>query len=224
MDATADLQLRPLRVLRVDASGRRQDSITRQLLDTLLERLAARHRALAVTVRDVSTGLPTVDSAWIAANFTAPETRSAEQQASLAQSDALVAELMNAEVLVIGVPVYNFGVPAALKAWVDLVARAGVTFRYTDEGPMGLLGGRKAYLVLASGGVPLGSAADFASRYMRHVLGFLGITDVEVLGADQLARDAAGALDRAQRQIDAAVAAFRDPRSHDTHSPGGTPS
>jgi FMN-dependent NADH-azoreductase len=116
-----------------------------------------------------------LDTDWVTANFTPPEERGEAERAALAESDALVAELKAADVLVIGVPIYNFGIPAALKAWVDLVARARVTFRYTEQGPVGLLTGKRAYLAVASGGTPVGSAIDFATGYLRHVLGFLGI-------------------------------------------------
>jgi FMN-dependent NADH-azoreductase len=120
------------------------------------------------------------------ANFTAPDQRNALQRAALVESDALVAELMATDVLVIGVPIYNFGIPAKLKAWVDMVARARVTFRYTEDGPVGLLRGKRAYFVVASGGTAVGSAIDFATGYLRHVLGFLGIDDVEIVAADRV--------------------------------------
>ncbi|MCG6871703.1 MAG: NAD(P)H-dependent oxidoreductase [Gammaproteobacteria bacterium] len=174
-----------LRVLRVDSSGRVDGSSTRALTAEVIEVLAAHHPVVSVRERDVAKGLPFVDPAWIAANFTDPADRSDAQRAALALSDALVAELQQADVLVIGAPLYNFGVPASLKAWIDLVARARLTFRYTDNGPVGLLSGKKAYLVVASGGVPVDSAVDFATPYLRHALGFLGITDVEVITAER---------------------------------------
>jgi FMN-dependent NADH-azoreductase len=190
-----------LRLLRVDASARYSDSVSRRLLDRFEDQLRRRHSRVITTIRDVARGLPFVDADWVAANFTAPDQRSDAQRTRLAQSDALVAELKAANVVVIGVPVYNFGIPASLKAWVDLVARAGLTFRYTSDGPEGLMTDKKAYLVVASGGVAVGSEADFASRYLRHMLGFLGITDVEVIGADQLALDAEAAVAGAETRI-----------------------
>ena len=175
-----------LKVLRIDASARREGSTTRQLSDELIDALRERHGRIRVLSRDLArTPPPLLDADWIAANFTDPQARDAGQRAALAFSDELVAELTAADVVVIGVPVYNFGVPAALKAWVDLVARARLTFRYTENGPEGLLKGKRAYLVMASGGVAVGSAADFATGYLRQVLGFLGITDVEIVAADQ---------------------------------------
>ena len=125
---------------------------------------------IELTRRDLSKGIPLVDEAWINANFTAEEDRTAQQREALAESDALVAELRAADVVVIGSPIYNFGVPAALKAWVDMIARARLTFRYTAEGPKGLLEGKKAYVVIASGGVPVDSSVDFATPYLRQAL------------------------------------------------------
>ncbi len=150
-----------------------------------------------------STAPSFVDAAWVDANFTPPEQRNEEQKAALAESDALVSELKAADVLVIGVPIYNFGIPAALKAWVDMVARARLTFRYTENGPVGLLQGKRAYLAVASGGTAVGSEIDFATGYLRHVLGFLGIDDVQIVAADRLmARGEEEAMREAHAQVD----------------------
>jgi FMN-dependent NADH-azoreductase len=192
---------KPLRVLEVAASGRNDGSVSRMLSADLIGALEERHGTVDLTRRDLNKGLPFVDDAWINANFTAPEERSAEQRAVLAESDALVAELKAADVLVIGSPIYNFGVPAALKAWVDMVARARLTFRYTETGPKGLLEGKKAYVVIASGGVPVDSPVDFATPYLRHALAFIGITDVEVIAAEQLNSKAEESIDAARVRI-----------------------
>ncbi|WP_280520452.1 NAD(P)H-dependent oxidoreductase [Phaeobacter sp. J2-8] len=163
-------------VLRIDASARKSGSATRALTDNLVQSLAP----TKVITRDLAdTPLPQIDETWVGANFTPADDRTDAQVTRLAQSDALVAELQAADTIVIGLPVYNFSIPAALKAWIDLVARAGVTFRYTAEGPEGLLTGKKVVVGFASGGVPLGSDYDFASKYLTHVLGFLGLTDVK---------------------------------------------
>lgn len=177
---------RPLKVLRIDSSGRRQGSVTRELSDLLVDRLARQAGEISLVVRDLSEGLPFVNEEWIGANFTDPDARSERQREVLARSDSLVAELMEADVLVIGAPMYNFGIPAALKAWVDMVARARLTFRYGENGPVGLLTGKRAYLVMATGGTPVGSGIDFASGYLRHVLAFMGIMDVEIIAAERL--------------------------------------
>lgn len=191
----------PTRLLRIDASARSEGSTSRALTDDLLNTLRERHGRLAVTNRDLArTPPPFVDADWIAASYTDPAARSVDQRAALAISDTLVAELLAADVILLGVPVYNFGIPASLKAWIDQVARARVTFRYTENGPEGLLKGKKAYIVFTSGGVAVGSEVDYASSYLRHVLGFLGIEAVEIIAADQqmLRSDA---LTQAQQRI-----------------------
>jgi FMN-dependent NADH-azoreductase len=174
-----------LRVLRVDASARFEGSVTRQLADLMLRELDERVPGLSVARRDVAAGLPFVDAAWVGANLTEPEARNAAQRQALAKSDQLVAEVMAADVLVIATPIYNFSVPASLKAWIDQVARARLTFRYTEHGPQGLLSGKKAYVLVATGGTEVGGAIDFAIPWLKFVLGFLGITDVEVIAADR---------------------------------------
>lgn len=195
----------PLKVLRIDSSGRQQNSITRHLADLLIEQLHRHRREIQVTTRDVAPGLPLVNEAWINANFTAPEQRSPAQRAVLADSDALVQELVEAEVLVIGAPLYNFGIPAALKAWIDLIARARLTFRYTENGPVGLLTGKQAFVITASGGTPLESDIDFASAYLRHVLAFIGITNVQTIAADRQIQQGAAARESAIAQIQQAT-------------------
>jgi FMN-dependent NADH-azoreductase len=200
---------RTLKVLRLDSSARQDGSVSRQVADALIARLERGEGPIDLRVRDLARDAPPfVDSQWVDANFTPPEERGEAQRAALAQSDVLVAELFAADVLVIGVPIYNFGVPAALKAWVDLVARARVTFRYTERGPVGLLRGKRAYLAVASGGTAVGSDMDFATGYLRHMLGFLGIEDVEVVAADQaMVRGTDEAIGAAQRRIEALLPA-----------------
>jgi len=190
-------------ILRIDASARNAGSTTRQLTDQLVARLVEQGYGAAVTRRDLALTPPALlTEAWVGANFTDETERSDDQRAALAASDELIAELEAADTIVIGVPVYNFAIPASLKAWVDLVARARRTFRYTETGPEGLLKGKKAYLVVASGGVPVGSDHDFATGYLRHVLGFVGITDVAIIAADQQMMDGE-AIARATASIDA---------------------
>ena len=186
-------------ILRIDSSARRQGSVSRDLTARVTERLGGN-----VVVRDLAdTPVPQIDEDWVNANFTPADTRTEAQTATLALSDSLVGELQAADTVVIGVPIYNFGVPAALKAWIDQVARAGVTFKYTEQGPRGLLEGKRAIVVIASGGTKSGSDIDFATDYVRHVLGFIGIDDVEVIAADRLGADAEAALAAAGAQVDA---------------------
>ena len=187
-------------ILHIDASARRQGSVTRDLT----ARIVAGRTGARVITRDLAdTPLPQITEDWVNANFTPADSRTEAQRDALALSDALVAELQAADTVVIGLPMYNFGVPAALKAWIDLIARAGVTFQYTSEGPQGLLTGKRTIIAMASGGVKAGSDYDFATPYMRHVLGFVGITDVTILAADQMNVDADAALEQALAQLEA---------------------
>lgn len=185
MHANRNFPTTQLRVLRVDASARGEPSVSRQLADLTLRELDARVPDLSVARRDLAAGLPFVDAAWVSANQTEPDARDADQRQALALSDGLVAEVMAADVLLIATPVYNFSVPASLKAWIDQIARASLTFRYTEHGPQGLLAGKKAYVLVATGGTEVGSAIDFATPWLKFMLGFLGITDVEVIAADR---------------------------------------
>ena len=168
----------------VHSSGRNKDSVTRRITGEVAAQLKAQHPELVVKERDLAQGMPFVNEQWIGANFTSADQRSAEQHVALEQSDALVSELQMADWLIIGSPIYNFSVPAVLKAWVDQVARAKLTFRYTEQGPEGLLKNKKALLVMASGGVTIGSEMDFATPYLQQMMGFLGIKDVQVLDAN----------------------------------------
>lgn len=193
------------RILRVDASARKTGSITRDLADKTIDRLASLG-AVTVKSRDVSEGLPFVTEDWVGANFTPAPNRTEEQRARLAFSDNLVQEIKDADLLVIGLPIYNFGVPATLKAWVDQVARAGLTFKYTENGPVGLLEGKRAIVLVASGGTPAGSDIDFATPYIRHALGFIGIHDVTLIAADGLGAGAEAKLAAATSNIQALAA------------------
>ena len=190
-----------MRILEVSASGRRADSVSRMLSNEIVEALETREGAVEVARRDLSNGIPLVDERWIHANFTPEEERTRDQRETLGLSDSLVEELQAADIIVIGSPIYNFGVPAALKAWIDMICRARKTFRYTSNGPEGLLKGKKAYVVIASGGVPVDSAEDFATPYLRHALKFVGITDVDVIAADQLNSRADESIDAARIRI-----------------------
>jgi len=189
------------RVLEVSASGRMNGSASRELTRDLIAALDDRYGNVETVRRDLARGMPFVDEAWIEANFTPEDTRTATQRNALAFSDELAAELQNTDVLVIGVPIYNFSIPAALKAWIDMICRARLTFRYTENGPEGLLNGKKAYLVVATGGVPVGSPMDFATPYLKHALAFVGITDIELIAADKLNSKRAESMDAARAHI-----------------------
>ncbi len=189
-------------ILRIDASLRYTDSITRGLLD----RITARFPNATITTRDLSTGLPLIDETWIGANFTPPEARSEVQNTALAYSDSRIDELKSVDTLLLGLPIYNFTVPTAFRAWLDLITRVGQTFHYTDTGPVGLLQGKRAIIAIGSGGTKVGSDIDFSTGYIRHILGFIGITDVSFITADAAMIDADAAFATAHSQIDALAA------------------
>ena len=177
-------------LLHIDTSARRSGSTSRDLSAQIVDRLAPD----TVLRRDLANALPLIDETWIGANFTPEDQRDDAQRAQMALSDELVAELKAADTLAIGLPIYNYSVPATLKAWIDMVARVGVTFRYSEVSPEGLLKGKRAVLAVTSGGTPVGSEIDFATGYLSHVLGFIGITDVEIVAADRMSVDADVAL------------------------------
>ncbi len=174
-------------ILRVDSSMRTEGSVSRNLADKLVERLS--DGSTQVTERDLANGIELINENWIGSNFTDPADRSDEQKTALAISDELVNELRAADTVVITAPVYNFHVPAALKAWIDMVARARETFRYTEEGPVGLLTGKKVYVVMTSGGTVLGAENDFVSGWLKYILAFMGMTDVTFIDSSGLMLD-----------------------------------
>ncbi len=194
-------------VLHINSSGRQQGSLTREISELVVAQLMQQGVGSKVTKRDLATGLPFIDEQWIGANFTAPEDREAHHKTTLALSDHLVEELQQAEHIVIASPVYNFSIPAVLKAWIDLVARARLTFKYTEQGPVGLLENKKAYLVMASGGVPIGSDIDFATNYLKQVLAFIGMTNVTVIDAAKVKQAGEQGLESIEQQIGALVSA-----------------
>ena len=171
-------------ILHVTASIRSGESVSRKLGNKLVEKISQGTDASIVTRDLAANDLPLIDADRFAANLTPPAERDEKQQALADVADALIEELQAADTLVLSLPVYNFTMPSTLKAWADLVARAGTTFRYTESGPEGLLTGKKAYVVIASGGTPIGSEIDFLTPWLRHFLGFLGIRDVEIIAAD----------------------------------------
>ena len=195
------------RILRLDASANPGESSSRKLGDQLLEALIADQPAAEIRNRDLNTGAEFIDPAWIAANLSTAADRDAAAKQRLAYSDELITELQWADHIVLTTPMYNFSVPATLKAWIDQVCRAGITFRYTQDGPVGLLAGKRADIVITTGGVPLDSPADFVSGYLRQVFAFIGIDDVEVYGADRMNIDSEASLARAQQQIRRRLAA-----------------
>ncbi|APE28078.1 FMN-dependent NADH-azoreductase [Aurantiacibacter gangjinensis] len=195
------------KILHITASINGEESVSRQLSTKLVSELAKRDGAYIVE-RDLSANdLPFIDSGRFAANLAPYAERSPEQHELAAIADTLIGELQDADTIVLGVPIYNFAVPATVKAWADLVARAGTTFKYTPEGPVGLLQGKRAYIAVASGGVKTDSEADFMTPWLKFFLGFLGITDVSVVAADALMAGDADAIIAEAHEKAAALAA-----------------
>lgn len=183
-------------ILQLDSSASGTASVTNALNTLLVETIGT---DATVVHRDL-TNLPSLSNELLVANSTPAADRTPAQNELAALADSIIGEAEAADVLVIGTPIYNFGVPAAVKAWMDLIARAGRTFSYSETGPVGHLTGKKAYIVSASGGVPLGSEADFATPHLRTFLGFLGISDVSVIDAGGLMMDP-NKIETAQAQI-----------------------
>jgi FMN-dependent NADH-azoreductase len=194
------------KVLKINSSLYAEGGQSSQLAARFVDALREREPALQLVERDLAREpVPHLDAARFQAFLAKPEERTAAQHAVAEYSDALIRELRDADVLVLGLPMYNFGVPSQLKAYFDHVARAGVTFRYTDQGPVGLLTGKKAYVFATRGGAYAGTPRDTQSAYVRDFLAFLGIADVEFVYAEGLAmgpapREASLALARASIQ------------------------
>lgn len=166
-------------ILQVNNSVFGDHGVSSRLADAFVARLRESRPDARVIRRDLGTSpVPQVTAEALAAGRTAPAERSAEQARDAAFADELIGELMAADTLIIGAPTYNFNVPSSLKAWFDHVARAGTTFRYTENGPEGLLAGREAYVFVASGGHHAATERDFATPWLRYMLGFLGIDQV----------------------------------------------
>ncbi|MDB2401923.1 NAD(P)H-dependent oxidoreductase [Litoricolaceae bacterium] len=168
-------------ILLVSGSAQGTNASSFKVANQVIEKL----QATAVKIRDLSTGLPSIDHEWVTANFAEQASRTNEQKTRLTLSDELINEVMWADILIIASPIYNFSVPSALKSWIDQICRAGLTFNYTETGPVGLLRDKRAVLTITSGGVPVDSSVDFATPYLRQVLNFIGIKDIQTVGADQ---------------------------------------
>jgi FMN-dependent NADH-azoreductase len=173
-----------MKILNITASVQGDNSVSRQLATKLANKLAGSEGT--VINRDLSEGVSLLTGEMVGSFYTPPADRTAAQTAIIIPSENLVEELKDADSIVIGFPIYNFSVPSTLKSYFDLIARVGVTFKYSEKGPEGLLENKKVYLVVTSGGTEVESDADFATNYTKHFLAFLGLTDVEVISVGQL--------------------------------------
>lgn len=176
-----------MNILQINASARREGANSTRIANSIVARLQSDYPAVRLTLRDLSATLhPVLDETALGALFTPAERRTPDQATRVALDDELIAEVQTADVVVLGVPMYNFGVPVQLKNWIDAIARNGVTFRYTEQGPEGLLNGKKVYVGLARGGRYRGTEADSQVPFLKSVLGFLGMTDVHFIYAEGL--------------------------------------
>ena len=181
-----------MNILQINSSLFSGNGQSSRLAGEIVAALRSQNPGAEVVVRDLAQSpAPHLDAQRFAAFTTPKAARTAEQAAVVAYSDELIAELRRADVVVIGLPMYNFGLPSQLKAWFDHIARAGETFRYTASGSVGLLAGKKVYVTAARGGAYAGTPADTQTPYVRDFLAFLGMTDVEFVYAEGLAIDAA---------------------------------
>ena len=188
-------------ILNISTSVRGDESVTAGLVNELLE--VVKQGSDQMVQRSLVDSAPLLTPPVAAELTVGTEERSNEAIPTLAFSDKLIDELQQADILIISAPIYNFSVPANLKAWADLVARAGITFTYGESGPVGLLADRPTYIVSASGGTEIGGEQDFGTTWLRHFLGFLGIHDVTIIAAGQMAIDADAAMTSARSQIQA---------------------
>ena len=176
-----------IKILKIDSSARSDQSQSRYLTNELVKKLTGLYDHAIVKERDLYSNLPFLSDTMISSMFTAPNARTPQQVQSLQISDEIASEVKDADILVLGVPVYNLGIPASLKAWIDMMVRAGLTFKYDANGrPVGLLKNLKTYVVITSGGVSLNSSMDFVSGYLQSILGFVGIIDVHFIDATQI--------------------------------------
>jgi FMN-dependent NADH-azoreductase len=199
-----------MNILQINGSARVNGSNSTRVADAITARLKARHPEATVELRDLALAPhPVLDEAALSALFTPAEQRTPEQSARVALDDALIAQLKNADVIVLGVPMYNFSVSVQIKSWIDAVARAGQTFRYTAHGPEGLVTGKEVYVGLARGGIYRDTERDSQVPYLKGVLGLMGMTDVEFIYAEgvNMGEDrATAAFDEVATQIDDVVA------------------
>jgi FMN-dependent NADH-azoreductase len=194
-----------MNILQINSSARSSGSESTRTADAIVAKLRASHPSAALVRRDLATDPhPSIDEATLGALFTPADKRSAEQAARVALDDALIAQVQNADVIVIGAPMYNFGVTVQLKSWFDAIARAGVTFSYTATGPVGLLKDKKVYVTMARGGFHKGTPNDLQSQYVKNFLAFLGMTDVTFVYSEGLGMGPE-AVAKAQAQADADI-------------------
>lgn len=194
-----------MNILQINSSARTTGSESTRLADAIVARLKASHPDASVVRRDLGAAPhPALDEATLGALFTPTGERTPEQAARVALDDALIAEVQAADVIVIGSPMYNFGITVQLKSWFDAIARAGVTFSYTATGPVGHLKDKKVYVTLSRGGFHRDGGNDTQTQHLKTFLGFLGMTDVSLVYSEGLGMGPEAAA-KAQAQADAEI-------------------
>lgn len=194
-----------MQILQLNTSARSVGANSTTVADLITTQLKQQLPASSLRLRDMARDPhPMLDEPALNALFTPADQRSEAQHARMAHDDALITEVKNSDIIVLGVPMYNFGIPVQLKSWFDAIAKAGVTFRYTENGPVGLLTGKKVYVALARGGIYRDTPNDTQVPYLKLMLGFLGMTDVHYIYAEGFAMGpeaAANAMQEAEQQI-----------------------
>lgn len=188
-------------ILFLKTSPKEEGSISTELGEYLVNQLTSVSKS-TVTKRQLDEEIPFINQQIINGLYVDDSQKTVEQKEALKLSDTIVEDVNNHDTIVISTPIYNFSAPAVLKAWADMVARVNKTFSYTENGPVGLLKDKKAYVVISSGGTKVASEIDFFTPWMKHFLKFIGITDVEFIAADQLMSDDGTKLQLVKNQID----------------------
>ena len=188
-------------ILFLKTSPKEEGSISTEFGEYLVNKLTSVSKS-TVTKRQLDEEIPFINQQIINGLYVDDSQKTVEQKEALKLSDTIVDDVNNHDTIVISTPIYNFSAPAVLKAWADMVARVNKTFSYTENGPVGLLKDKKAYVVISSGGTKVGSEIDFFTPWMKHFLKFIGITDVKFIAADQLMSDDGTKLQLIKNQID----------------------
>ena len=190
-----------MKILKINSSVQPLElSASRQLVDKVITRIG--EGTVEVINRDLTNDVSLITGELVGAFYTPIDQQTERQKEILKESNQYIQEIKEADAVVVGVPMYNFGVPGSLKAYFDLVARAGITFKYTETGPVGLLENKKVYVVVATGGVGIESPADFATGHIKTFFSFLGLSDITVIDAGLLMADREGVLAKATATIE----------------------
>jgi len=198
-------QDKKMSILKIDSSARLQDSNSRTISQYLVEQLVEQLDTQVVDRDLVKQPLPLISAADMLNLHASNDSDSETFQQHLALSNTLIQELMDTDTLVLSAPMYNFGVPAVLKQWIDYVCRAGLTFKYGEQGPVGLTNIKRAFIITASGGAPVGSSMDFVSPYLAQICNFIGVQEVIQIDASGSKGDPQSIIADAKLQIDEAI-------------------